>query len=121
MANDLSLLDNGIYDAMDSAHLQSGSTNPDPAHRQKHNKLRKARKATLDQNKHEPTLRHFLVLPTGLGSHLGGWDHWEKVEIAGVKDEVGAHLGLFIPDHNKEYQRFVDRVADKVLEWCSDL
>ena len=65
---------------------------------------------------------HFTVVPKGLGERLGGTERWERVDIEGVEDEVGAHLGLFIPAHNRGYGGFVERVGKKVFEWCdSDL
>ncbi|KAF9078460.1 hypothetical protein BDP27DRAFT_1396774 [Rhodocollybia butyracea] len=63
--------------------------------------------------------RHFVVLPTGLGAILGGSDHWEKVVIGGVDDEVAAHCGLFIPGQNLDYERLVERVGLRVIEWCN--
>lgn len=57
----------------------------------------------------------------GRGKLLGGWEHWERVPIAGVQDEVAAYVGLFIPEHNLDYARFVDRVAGKVVGWFTQL
>lgn len=66
--------------------------------------------------------RHFTVVPKGLGERLGGTERWERVDIEGVEDEVSAHLGLFIPAHNRGYEGFVERVGKKIFEWCnSDL
>ncbi|KAF8869632.1 hypothetical protein CPB84DRAFT_1914865 [Gymnopilus junonius] len=62
--------------------------------------------------------RHFVVLPNGLGSVLGGIDKWENVPIAGVEDEVSAHTGLFIPEYNLDYESLVAKVANRVLGWC---
>lgn len=80
--------------------------------------LAKALKEDKKDKKLHPKSRHFVVLPTGLGSILGGSKKWEKVTIAGVKDEVAAHCGLFIPDQNLDYDDFVYRVGGRVLEWC---
>lgn len=65
--------------------------------------------------------RHFVVLPDGLAEHLGGLERWERVEIAGVEDEVNAHLGLFIPGNNLDYEGLVVRIGEKILGWCEDL
>ncbi|PPR01982.1 hypothetical protein CVT24_011109, partial [Panaeolus cyanescens] len=62
--------------------------------------------------------RHFVVLPNGMGEYLGGWHRWENVVIAGVKDEVNAHTGLFIPTSNLEYPALVERVAGRIIDWC---
>jgi len=61
---------------------------------------------------------HFVVLPTGLGSILGGGDKWEKFLIAGAEDEVAAHTGLFIRHLNVDYERLIERVGKQILEWC---
>ncbi|KIM42249.1 hypothetical protein M413DRAFT_444684 [Hebeloma cylindrosporum] len=73
----------------------------------------KARKAKTE--------RHFVVLPNGLGGVLGGFEQWENVAIAGVDDEVNAHTGLFIPDHNLDYEALVARVSTRILGWCEKL
>lgn len=65
--------------------------------------------------------RHFVVLPNGLGGILGGFEQWENVAIAGVDDEVNAHTGLFIPDHNLDYEALVARVSTRILGWCEKL
>lgn len=124
--NDIALLDSGIYDRVTSKlHPPSSSSSPsaespDKA-KKKRNILKKKRQESLDQSKSKRSLHHFVVLPTGLGKALGGWDHWEKVRIAGVEDEVAAHTGLFIPQQNLDYEHFVDRVAGKVIGWCTQL
>lgn len=120
--NDIALLDSGAYDRVTSQSsgpsiASEGSDNG----RKKRNILRRKRQRTLDESKSKPSLHHFVVLPTGLGKVLGGWDHWEKVPIAGVPDEVAAHTGLFIPEHNLDYHNFVNGVAGKVLDWCAQL
>lgn len=86
--------------------------------KKKLNGLRKSREVDLQEVKSSRSVRHFIVLPTGLGRILGGAEHWEKVAIAGVEDEVAAHTGLFIPKHNLDYINFVDRIAGKVFDWC---
>ncbi|KAJ3527409.1 hypothetical protein NMY22_g9800 [Coprinellus aureogranulatus] len=120
--NDIALLDSGIYDRVTS---KGGSSTAPAENSDSNNKkrsvLKKKRQESLDQSKSKPSLRHFVVLPTGLGKVLGGWEHWEKVPIAGVEDEVAAHTGLFIPEHNLDYAKFVDRVAGKVIGWCTQL
>ena len=70
--------------------------------------------------------RHFIVLPHISGSisgslHSGSKEKWEKVMIAGVEDEVGAHCGLFIPSQNLDYPAFVEKVANRVAGWCEEL
>jgi hypothetical protein len=61
------------------------------------------------------------VLPKGVGERFGGVDRWERVDVEGVEDEVGAHLGLFIPAHNRGYERLIERVGRKIFGWCEDL
>ncbi|KAE9402733.1 hypothetical protein BT96DRAFT_936980 [Gymnopus androsaceus JB14] len=79
-----------------------------------------AKAAAKDKDKNKvKTGRHFVVLPTGLGAILGGGDNWEKVVIEGVKDEVAAHCGLFIPGQNLDYEHLVQRVGFRVMEWCN--
>ncbi|KAG5644496.1 hypothetical protein DXG03_008323, partial [Asterophora parasitica] len=81
---------------------------------------KKARKAEKERNKVKHG-RHFIVLPTGLGQVLGGYDKWEKVLIGGVEDEVAAHCGLFIRSQNLDYDGLVERVGQKVLGWCETI
>ncbi|KAF7322095.1 hypothetical protein MKEN_00733100 [Mycena kentingensis (nom. inval.)] len=69
----------------------------------------------------EPKPHHFIVLPNGLGQHLGGLENWDKVVISGVADEVAAHTGLFIRGSNLGYEDLVARVGEKVLGWCEVL
>jgi len=57
---------------------------------------------------------HFITLPST--KSLCFW-RWEKVQIGGVKDEVGAHCGVFIRGKNLEYDQFVERVAERVYSW----
>jgi len=64
---------------------------------------------------------HFIILPTGWGGGRGGGEKWEKVRIEGVGDEVAAHTGLFIRDHNLDYEGFVERVGRRVLGWCEEV
>lgn len=86
-------------------------------------KERKKRESELKKKdaRSQPTSRHFVVLPTGLGAVLGGGEKWEKVRIDGVEDEVAAHCGLFIRDQNLEYDALVERVGQRVLQWCERL
>lgn len=65
--------------------------------------------------------RHFIVLPTGLGRKLGGAEHWEKVVIGGVEDEVAAHCGLFIRGQNLDYDGLLERVGARIIHWCEQL
>ncbi|KAL0579905.1 hypothetical protein V5O48_002076 [Marasmius crinis-equi] len=69
----------------------------------------------------EKTGRHFVVLPNGVGAVLGGFDKWEKVDVAGAQDVVAAHCGIFFPNQNLEYEALVDRVGRRVLDWCEKL
>lgn len=73
------------------------------------------------EEKGTKTGRHFVVLPNGLGSFLGGMEKWEHVEIAAADDEVAAHTGLFMPHLNLGYPALVERVANRVLTWCDHL
>jgi hypothetical protein len=67
------------------------------------------------------TPQHFITLPNSRPAFKLGTPEnrkrWLKVEIAGVDDEVAAHLGLFIRDHNLEYDRFVRRVGKLIQSW----
>ncbi len=81
-------------------------------------KLKKQREKEAKKGK---IARHFIVLPTGLGQILGGGEKWENVLIEGVKDEVGAHCGLFIRGQNLDYDGLVDRVSRKIVGWCYTL
>ena len=65
--------------------------------------------------------RHFVVRPNRLCLSLGGEGKWEKVQIAGVDDEVAAHCGLFIPGQNLDYDGLVERVGKRLLGWCETL
>ena len=80
----------------------------------------KAAKQEEKSRKAKPE-RHFVILPNGLGGVLGGFEQWENVAIAGVEDEVNAHTGLFIPDHNLDYEALVSRVSTRILGWCEKL
>lgn len=121
--NDIALLDSGIYEMTATAPKPpdtSGSTSDTEVaapRRRKRDLLRK-KQSDLEKTKAKPTKRHFVVLPTGLGRVFGGWENWEQVSILGVTDEVEAHTGLFIPQRNLDYAHFVNRVADRVLDWC---
>lgn len=65
--------------------------------------------------------RHFIILPLDLSfGTVGAGEHWEKVRMAGVEDEVGAHCGLFIKDQNVEYDALVKRVGGLISGWCLD-
>ncbi|RXW19669.1 hypothetical protein EST38_g6175 [Candolleomyces aberdarensis] len=119
--NDIALLDSGMYDTTTKAPNPdiSGSTSDTEVSapsRRKRDLLRKKRQSDLEKTKAKPTKRHFVVLPTGLGRVFGGLENWEQVAIAGVTDEVEAHTGLFIPQHNLDYANFVDKVADRVMD-----
>jgi hypothetical protein len=58
---------------------------------------------------------HFITLPGTL--HPRKKNHWLKVRITGVEDEVAAHCGLFIRAQNLDYDRFVERVGNVVKSW----
>ncbi|TFK29494.1 hypothetical protein FA15DRAFT_752622 [Coprinopsis marcescibilis] len=106
-SNDEALVENGI--------VSDPTSNTRKGHRAS-NKLRKLKDGT-PATVPAKTPRHFVVLPTGLGQHIGGFERWEKVLVAGAQDEVEAHCGLFIPTKNLEYSTFVHRVADRILGW----
>lgn len=88
---------------------------------------RETRKLETSGKKREKTKekrkggRHFIVLPTGLGRRFGGEQHWEKVIIGGVEDEVAAHCGLFIRGQNLDYDGLLARVGTRVIRWCEQL
>lgn len=88
---------------------------------QKGNHLTKRSEKEDNEDKRCNKSHHFTVLPKGLGARFGGMERWERVDIEGVDDEVGAHLGLFIPVHNLAYEGLVERVRRKIFEWCEDL
>ncbi|KDQ60247.1 hypothetical protein JAAARDRAFT_56178 [Jaapia argillacea MUCL 33604] len=73
----------------------------------------------VKKEKHRPHRRHFIVLPGTL--HATAKHKWENVPIAGSKDEVEAHCGLFMRNMNLQYDQFVERVATTVSEWCHNL
>lgn len=84
--------------------------------------LKKQREAAIKAEKKGIIhARHFIVLPTGLGRSLGGGEKWERVQIAGAHDEVGAHCGLFIRDQNLDYDGLVERVGKRILGWSGRL
>lgn len=84
--------------------------------------LKKQREAQIKaEKKGIIPARHFIVLPTGLGRSLGGSEKWERVQIAGVHDEVAAHCGLFIRGQNLDYDGLVEKVGKRVLGWCGNL
>ncbi|KAF5313514.1 hypothetical protein D9611_008503 [Ephemerocybe angulata] len=108
--NDIAVLDSGLVDSKSEANTRG-----------KRNMLKKSRQNDLEKSEALVSMRHFIVLPTGMGRVLGGSEHWERVPIAGVDDEVAAHTGIFIPTQNVDYAMFVERVADKVFDWCGNL
>ncbi|THV02250.1 hypothetical protein K435DRAFT_775738 [Dendrothele bispora CBS 962.96] len=99
-------------------HLTAEERRQKAKEMQRLKKERKAEAKALAKAEKAKVGRHFIVLPNGLGAALGGWEKWEKVTIAGVDDEVGAHTGLFIPSQNVEYEGLVERVGTRILEWC---
>lgn len=80
------------------------------------------KKERKKQKKAKPSpSRHFVVLPTGLGQILGGGEMWEKVHVHAVENEVEAHCGLFIHEQNVEYAKLVERVGQRIEDWCTRL
>lgn len=74
------------------------------------------------KNKEPRLARHFIVQPLNCDiPGLGSGEKWERVQIAGVEDEVAAHCGLFIKTQNLDYDALVQRVGDLVMKWCRDL
>lgn len=138
--NDEALLANGILSSHDINPLQHNP--PDPVNprskekpasgtssssdlknaqtviKEEEKQAKQEEKSAKESEKKSKPMRHFVILPNGLGSMLGGMDKWENVPIAGVEDEVNAHTGLFIPKHNLSYEGLVERVANRVLGWC---
>ena len=124
--NDDALVMNGVISSTDgpiSPRSSLSSAPPSPASSNSSTrssfsspsgKLKKGRQSEPSKKKGH----HFVVLPNGIGRNLGGWDKWESVVIRGVKDEVAAHTGLFIPEQNLEYDDLIERVGTKVLVWC---
>jgi len=125
--NDDALVVNGVVSPIDgpssprSSISGSGPPSPGSSNSSKRSsfsspprKLKKGRRSEPSKKKGH----HFVVLPNGIGRNLGGWDKWENVIIRGVKDEVAAHTGLFIPEQNLDYDDLVERVGTKVLSWC---
>ncbi|KAJ3515184.1 hypothetical protein NLJ89_g1918 [Agrocybe chaxingu] len=101
--------------------LQKGAENQAKEEEKCAKQEEKARLKALKKSEKQKTGRHFVVLPNGMGQFLGGMERWENVPIGGVQDEVNAHLGLFIPHHNLDYPGLIERVANRVFEWCEDL
>lgn len=105
----------------DVALLETGVADSKPLSKDDEKRLKKMQKSHDKEAKKGKVGRHFIVLPTGLGKVLGGGDNWEKVLVAGVKDEVGAHCGLFIRGQNLDYDGLVERVGQRVISWGQDL
>ena len=85
----------------------------------------KERDAERDAKKPRPA-RHFIVLPhfrdvRSNSWHFGSGENWECIQISNASDEVEAHCGLFIRDLNPNYDLLLNRVADIVEGWCSNL
>ncbi|KAK1215994.1 hypothetical protein PQX77_021395 [Marasmius sp. AFHP31] len=130
------MLENSLADrsSMGSSRRSHGSSSPslishdsydssierDPA---RTNRLQKGKESTSATPKppKEKTGRHFIVLPTGMGSVFGGFDKWEKVVVSGADDVVAAHCGIFMPDQNLEYGELIERVARRVFDWCEKI
>ncbi|KAH7910897.1 hypothetical protein BJ138DRAFT_48183 [Hygrophoropsis aurantiaca] len=83
--------------------------------------LKKQQKKQEAEEKKEKKRRHFVVLPDIMHHATLGAEKWEKVEIAGVEDEVAAHCGLFVPGQNLEYSALIERVGKRVLQWCDNI
>ncbi|KAF9021486.1 hypothetical protein BDZ89DRAFT_991189 [Hymenopellis radicata] len=116
--NDAALLETGMAQQLSNS---SGSSNSSVSTQDEESRLKKLQKSREKEAQKGKVARHFIVLPTGLGKVLGGGDKWEKVLVQGVKDEVGAHCGLFIRGQNLEYDAFVERVGNRVIAWCRTL
>lgn len=113
--NNQALLDNGMVGEIASEYGDK------PLSKDEEKQLNKLRKTEEKDTKKPKVPRHFVVLPNGLASILGGEANWEKVVIGGVKDEVGAHVGLFIRGQNLDYDGLVDRVGQKLINWMRDM
>ncbi|KAK0205601.1 hypothetical protein DFS33DRAFT_1258487 [Desarmillaria ectypa] len=129
--NDVALLRTGITETPSTTLSNSSTSLPElgprtasetkAAKKDNEKHLKKLKKQREKEAKKGKVGRHFIVLPTGLGQVLGGGEKWEEVRIGGVKDEVGAHCGLFIRGQNLDYDGLVDRVSRKILGWCYTL
>ncbi|KAF5365189.1 hypothetical protein D9758_005348 [Tetrapyrgos nigripes] len=110
--------------------VESGTTlDPKAAEKERKRRKKEVEKLKKEREKEAKALaktekakvgRHFIVLPNGLGSYLGGRDKWEQIVVGGVDDEVAAHTGLFIPSQNLDYEGLIERVSSKILGWLSD-
>ncbi len=116
--NDAALVETGMAQQLSNS---ARSSNSSISTQDEEGRLKKLQKSREKEAKKGSVARHFIVLPTGLGKVLGGGDKWEKVLIHGVKDEVGAHTGLFIRGQNLEYDALVERVGNQVIAWCRTL
>jgi hypothetical protein len=128
MENNVALLTSGVVYADDLQKLKSRSPSPSPSPSPTPSPLPSPAASTIsllspngismtDQIDHEPQRRskhHFITLPLGVGSLLGGQAAWVRTPIAGAEDEVAAHTGLFMRDKNLDYDDFVMRVGDWV-------
>ncbi|KIY73825.1 hypothetical protein CYLTODRAFT_484973 [Cylindrobasidium torrendii FP15055 ss-10] len=112
--NNQALLENGMVGEIASEYGDK------PLSKDQEKQLSKLNKTEKDTKKPKVP-RHFVVLPNGIASILGGEANWEKVVIGGVKDEVGAHVGLFIRGQNLDYDGLVDRVGQKLISWMRDM
>ena len=68
----------------------------------------------LKKYRHSHSPHHFVLRPKLT-------EHWEQVKVHGAKDEVEAHLGLFMRDVNQEYDQFLQRAAKVIKGWVDNL
>lgn len=90
-------------------------------------RLRRERESERSHPSSSRPARHFIVLPHARGArtgsaaagfHFGSRERWERVEIEGAEDEVGAHTGIFMREVNIRYEELVERVGRVVMGWC---
>lgn len=117
--NDLGLMESGIVAT--PAKSESFSSSIEREWMREIGKLEKHETKPDGKERKIKGGRHFIILPTGLGRKFGGEGNWQKVVIGGVDDEVAAHCGLFIRGQNLDYDGLVDRVGQRILDWCGRL
>jgi len=90
-------------------------TTPEQPHKETNKNVKLAKKKMRKAMK---KARHFVVRPSIRQGGPAGADKWELVTIEGVNDEVAAHCGLFIRGQNLDCEGLIERVGQKIMDWC---
>jgi hypothetical protein len=93
---------------------------PEQPQKGKEEKDAHAKRAKKKMRKAVKKARHFVVRPSSRPEfNPAGAEKWELVSIGGVNDEVAAHCGLFIRGQNLDYEGLIERVGQKIVDWCT--